>query len=100
MIKFDHIWTRLVALAHAKVSDVGDLAPPLGFSTRVAALAVAARQQVAVSLTWEGLAVRGLAVACILSVASALVTWPVVGGASLDDFADLADPLTEVALRE
>lgn len=100
MNKFDRIWTRLVALARRHVGDEGDLVAPLGFSTRIAALAVAARQQVSASLNWDRLAVRGLAVACILSAVSAFAAWPVVAGALSDDLADLADPLAEVALLE
>ena len=100
MTKFDRIWNRLIALARARAGDEIDLAPPLGFSTRVAALAVAARQRVAGTLNWERLAVRGLAVACVLSAASVYVGWTSGGDASSDDLADLADPLTEVALLE
>lgn len=100
MIDFDRIWTRLVALARTRAGEEVDLAPPLGFSTRVAALAIAARQQVTGSLNWESLAVRGLAVACILSAVSAFVSWPTEGGGSSGDLADLADPLAEVALLE
>lgn len=101
MIEFDRIWDRLVALARPGLGAGDDFVPPPGFSTRVAALAVAARTQVAASLSWESFALRGLAVACVISAATAVMGWPLApDDTSPDDFAELADPLAEVALLE
>ncbi len=70
-----HPWPRLVAAAR-QVPDQRDEAAPYGFSTRVAALAFA--RLPSSSNVLERLALRAVAVACLLAIASVVINYPLV----------------------
>jgi len=70
-----HPWSRLTAAARRAPDDRGDTAP-YGFSTRVAALALAPERNVA-SL-FERFAFRALGVACLLALLSVAVNYSIL----------------------
>lgn len=93
MKDFDAKWQRLAALARTAPAG-GDEAPPLGFASRVAARALAARPA-GWPVLFEQFALRGLVAACALSVASAAYSYTAL--TELDDEFSLAsDPLPEL----
>lgn len=77
-----HPWQRLVRAAR-QVPQEHEAAAPYGFSTRIAALAVAAERP-AGSL-FERFALRALGVACLLAVASVAFNYSVFTSGSVDD---------------
>lgn len=93
MNSFARKWNRLIALARQAESGAADTMPPAGFVTRLAALALVGRGERAVSSVWAWLAVRGLGVACVITVLAIAAAWPVMSDASQDDLAKLSDPL-------
>lgn len=87
------IWPRLAALASRAPADTGDASAPLGFATRVAALAFEQSERRVASL-FELLAPRALWVAAALVVASVLVNYSSFGlSSSADDAQMLDDPV-------
>ena len=89
-----HPWSRLVAAARS-APDERDPSAPLGFSTRVAALALSAPPRSSFSAVFEQLSWRALGVACALMLASVAVSYPSVTRAS-DDEVTVRDPVAEV----
>ena len=71
-----HPWSRLTTAARP-VTDDRAVAPPFGFATRVAALAMAQERKI-VSL-FERFAVRALCAACLLALVSVAVNYPALG---------------------
>jgi hypothetical protein len=67
-----HPWTRLTAAART-VRDERDVAAPWGFATRVVALAMG--QERRVGSLFEAFALRALAVAGLLAVASVALNY-------------------------
>jgi len=99
MNHFDRIWNRLTDLARsALAADLADDVAPPGFATRVAANWVALRRDGAGRTLLEWLAVRGLAVACALTVLAAIASWSSVQDQPAEDIATLADPLVSELL--
>jgi hypothetical protein len=78
------IWPRLAALAGRAPADAGDVSAPLGFATRVAALAFEQSERRVASL-FELLAPRALWVAAGLMVASVFVNYSSFGLGSVAD---------------
>jgi len=77
-----HPWRRLVAAARrAPVEDEGSA--PLGFSTRVAALALA-REYPAISL-FERLAPRAVMFACLLALGSVAFNYQAISSAHAEE---------------
>ena len=68
-------WSRLAAAAR-NVCDERDDSAPYGFSTRIAALALA-QERVAVSI-FDRFALRALGVACLLAVGSLAMNYDVL----------------------
>jgi len=95
MNRFDQPWQKLTARAR-QARDERDLAVPLGFSTRVAALAFSTRS-FAPWAAFERFALRGLLVATVLGVGafafnySAGVTEPSDEYAAADTVGELLD---------
>ena len=85
------IWTRLAALARRAPADARDVSAPLGFATRVAALAFEESERRVASL-FEMLAPRALWIAAVLVVASVLVNYSSFGlSAGAEDAAPTVD---------
>ena len=85
------IWPRLAALARRAPADTGDTSAPLGFATRVAALAFSESERRVASL-FELLAPRALLVAAALVVASVFVNYSSFGlGSVTDDAGQIMD---------
>lgn len=99
MSPHDQRWNRLTGLARSAPEGAAAIEMPLGFSTRVAARWLEMRREgFTVVSPWEVLAVRALAVACLITVGAAVAAWPVVTGEAKDEIADVADPLTAEVL--
>jgi hypothetical protein len=87
------IWPRLAALARRAPADTREVSAPLGFATRVAALAFEESERRVASL-FELLAPRALWVAAALVIASVLVNYSSFGlSSSPDDFEAVGDPV-------
>lgn len=86
------IWPRLVAAAR-RADDGGDPVAPFGFSTRVAALAMAAQRPAASIL--ERLSLRAMGVACLIALAGIAVNYTAIHRAFADD-APSDDPISEL----
>lgn len=71
-------WSRLAALARRAPAEARDESAPLGFATRVAALAFEESERRVASL-FEMLAPRALWIAAVLVVASVLVNYSSFG---------------------
>lgn len=78
------IWPRLAALARRAPADTADVSAPLGFATRIAALAFSESERRVASL-FELLAPRALWVAAALVVASVFVNYSSFGLTSVAD---------------
>ena len=89
-----HPWSRLVAAARS-APDERDPSAPLGFSTRVAALALSAPPRSSFSLVFERLSWRALAVACLLMLASVAANYSAITRTS-DEEVTVRDPVAEV----
>jgi hypothetical protein len=87
-------WPKLAALARQAPADTREASAPLGFSTRVVALAFADTERRVASL-FELLAPRALWVAALLVVASVAVNYSSFGASDLDEAAAQAvdDPV-------
>jgi hypothetical protein len=84
-------WPRLAALARRAPVDNREVSAPLGFATRVAALAFSESERRVASL-FELLAPRALWVAAALVVASVLVNYSSFGvSTSTDDASQAVD---------
>ena len=84
-------WLRLNALARRAPADARDVSAPLGFATRVAALAFEESER-RVSSLFEMLAPRALWVAAALVIASVLVNYSSFGlTSSPEDVAPMVD---------
>ena len=87
------VWPRLTALARRAPADTREVSAPMGFATRVAALAFEESERRVASL-FELLAPRALWVAAALVIASVLVNYSSFGlSASSDDFESVGDPV-------
>jgi hypothetical protein len=84
------IWPRLTALARRAPADTREASAPLGFATRVAALAFEQSERRVASL-FELLAPRALWVAAALVIASVLVNYSSFGISSSTDDAEMVD---------
>lgn len=89
-------WSRLVAAARLAPADGRDAAAPVGFATRVAALALTGRGEVNASLaaliarfSWRALGVAAL----VMAVSAATNLQPLL--ASLSQHQDAATALTD-----
>lgn len=85
------IWSRLTALARRAPTEAQDDSAPLGFATRVAALAFAESERRVASLL-ELFAPRALWIAAVLVVASVLVNYSSFG---LSSGADEVSPTVD-----
>ena len=83
-------WERLVKAAHRAPAETS-AEPPFGFATRVAAR-WASGEQVAITAPWERLALRTLAFAAVLMVASLTVNFDLLGKDLLTELSP-ADPV-------
>lgn len=90
--------SRLLTLARRAPADEEVWATPPGFATRVAARWVSGRLEASGGAIWEWLAVRGLAVACLLSILAAGAAWSTVRTSAHDELVALADPLSAEVL--
>jgi hypothetical protein len=90
--------SRLLDLARRAPAGDEVLAAPPGFATRVAAQWVGGRYAGTNGSIWEWLAMRGLAVACALSIMAAFASWSLVKPSEHDELVALADPLTSEVL--
>ena len=88
-------WSRLVAAARSAPDD-RDPSAPFGFSTRVAALALANPPRPSFSLVFERLSLRALGVACLLMLACVAITYPAIARAFDDEVTVSDDPVAEV----
>lgn len=79
----DSAWQNLVSAARL-ARDERDTAAPFGFSTRVAALAMASTPAPAVSL-FERFSWRALGLAALLAVTSIATSYPLLSNSSEDD---------------
>ena len=79
----DSAWQNLVSAAR-RVRDDRDTAAPFGFSTRLAALAMAAERTDAVSL-FERFSWRALALAALLAATSIATSYPSLASTADDD---------------
>ncbi len=87
------IWPRLTALARRAPAETLDVSAPMGFATRVAALAFEESERRVASL-FELLAPRALWVAAALVIASVLVNYSSFGLTnSSEDIETLDDPV-------
>lgn len=94
MSDFDQTWKRLTALARsAPDAAADDVQAPPGFATRVAAQWIATRRGRGNASAWEWLAVRGLAVACLVTVASVATAWTVASRSGVDEVADMVEAI-------
>ena len=85
MSSFEHQWQRLTALARQARTD-GDVAPPPGFATRVAARA----GDLPAGAPWmslERFALRGLVIAAVCSVAAVAYNFSSVAPDQADTYA-------------
>jgi hypothetical protein len=89
-----HPWSRLAAAARSAPDD-RDPAAPLGFATRVAALALSAPPRPSFSLVFERLSLRALGIACLFMLACVAVSYPAIARA-FDDEVSVSDPVAEV----
>ena len=90
----DSAWQRLVAAArHAP--DGGDTAVPYGFSTRVAALALAAERPTLQTMI-NRMAWQALGVALVVMAFSIVANYACVSVAASEGDQDLIDPVAEV----
>lgn len=97
MSRHDPSWNRLSDLARRAPTGAAALEMPDGLSARVVAQWLAERRDAILVSPWETLAVRALAVACLITVIAAAAAWPVVTNDTRDPIADVADPInTEV----
>jgi hypothetical protein len=86
-------WPRLTALARRAPADTREVSAPLGFATRVAALAFEESERRVASL-FELLAPRALWVAAALVIASVLVNYSSFGlTAASSDIETVDDPV-------
>lgn len=89
-----HPWSRLAATARRAPDERGTVAP-YGFSTRVAALAMAP-ERVASSLI-ERLSLRALGVACLIALMSVAVNYSTITSTLGEEENLMADdPVSEV----
>jgi hypothetical protein len=97
MNRHDPSWNRLSDLARRAPTGAAALEMPAGLSTRVVGQWLLERRQAFLVSPWETLAVRALGLACLITVAAAVAAWPIVVGDTVDEVADVADPVsTEV----
>jgi hypothetical protein len=89
-----HPWQRLASAARSAPDD-RDPTAPLGFATRVAALALSAPPRPSLSMVFERLSLRALGVACLLMLASVAASYPAIARA-FDDDVYVGDPVAEV----
>lgn len=94
----EHRWSRLTDLARRAPDGAAALEMPAGLSTRVVAAWLAERREAILESPWETLALRALAVACLITIAAAAAAWPAMTSSETrDPIADVADPInTEV----
>lgn len=96
-MKTDHTaWLRLVAAARRAPADHRETAAPYGFSTRVAALAMAASVERPLSALFERLSLRAVGVAGLLAAVSVAANLAPVLQALQDDVMAVQDPVIEV----
>jgi hypothetical protein len=96
-MKSDHTeWSRLVAAARQAPADSRDVAAPHGFSTRVAALALAGAAEGPLAALLERLSLRAVGVAGLLAAASVAANLSPVLQALEDDVLAVQDPVVEV----
>ncbi|GAB1488218.1 hypothetical protein MASR2M8_06630 [Opitutaceae bacterium] len=96
-MKTDHTeWLRLVAAARQAPVDSRSTAAPYGFSTRVAALAMAGSVERPLSALFERLSFRAVCVAALLAAASVAANLPPVLQALEDDVLAVQDPVVEM----
>ncbi|HEY0968892.1 MAG TPA: hypothetical protein VGD88_15990 [Opitutaceae bacterium] len=96
-MKTDHNeWLRLVAAARRAPADSRSTAAPYGFSTRVAALAMAGAVERPLSALFERLSLRAIGVAGLLAAVSVAANLPPVLQALEDDVLAVQDPVVEV----
>src|SRR4051794_21190444 len=94
-----HPWARLAAGARrASAADVRDTKAPFGFSTRIAALALAAERPVASLM--ERFSLRALGFASLLALASVAANYSAIVSSMADDDASLAGDDPVVMLLE
>jgi hypothetical protein len=97
MNRHDPSWNRLSDLARRAPAGAAAVEMPAGMSARIVAQWLVERRDAVLVSPWETLAVRALAVACLVTVLAAAAAWPVVASGRADDVADVADPVsTEV----
>lgn len=89
-------WLRLAAAARRAPADARDTAAPYGFSTRVAALAMAGVAERPLTALFERLSLRAVCVAGLLAAASVAANLPPVLQALEDDVMAVQDPVVEV----
>ena len=77
-----HPWRRLIAAAR-RAPVVGEASAPLGFSTRVAALALAV--ECPTSSLFERLAPRAVMFACLLALGSVAFNYPAISTAHAEE---------------
>lgn len=94
MNSHDSFWQRLFALARAG-RDEAEIVMPLGFSTRVAALALGVDRRPVLSVV-ERLCWRALGVASLLAVASVATNFAPVLKAIEDEAAVRVDPVVQL----
>jgi hypothetical protein len=97
MNRHDPSWNRLSDLARRAPAGAAAVEMPAGMSARIVAQWLEERRDALLVSPWETFAVRALAVACLITVLAAVAAWPVVVTDSVDEVADVADPIsTEV----
>ena len=96
-MKSDHTeWLRLVAAARRAPADSRDAAAPHGFSTRVAALAMAGGAEGPLAALLERLSLLAVCVAGLLAAASVAANLSPVLQAFEDDVLAVQDQVVEV----
>ena len=89
-----HPWSRLTAAARL-APEAGETQAPYGFSTRIAALALA--QERGIGSLLERFSLRALGVACLLAIVSAAANYSAVASAlSEQDVLATDDPVAEL----
>ena len=77
MNSFDQNWRRLTAAARL-APEVRDTAAPLGFATRVAALALSGEPRPSFAFLLSRLSWRALGFACVLAAVSFVASYPAI----------------------
>lgn len=89
-------WDRLVSAARRAPSDSRDVSAPYGFSSRLAALAMAQPAERPWFALFDRVSLRAVGVAAALALASVVTNLTPVLKAFDDDFFAAQDPVVEV----